>query len=101
MSGLPDEVAEPLTRWRQEVEAAAIPRSAREYAAELEAELTEVVATGRPSTGELAHRWRAESGTDRRGRVLRILDRLGFVDRALRAVEEARGRAEGNTEVPD
>lgn len=88
------EVREPLDRWRSQVETGAIPASVREFAPVLHDELCRVVAAGSPDVDELARSWRSETGTDRRGRSLRILDRLGLLDRALLAVREARDRLE-------
>lgn len=87
MNGQP---TDPVAAWRHAAEHAAIPRSAREYLPELHAELERAVAEGRPDRDELAARWQAEQGTDRRGRALRILDRVGLLERGLQAVEEAR-----------
>ncbi|HEX2029045.1 MAG TPA: hypothetical protein VHF25_13710 [Nitriliruptorales bacterium] len=87
MTGQP---SDPVAAWRHAAEGAAIPRSAREYLPELLAELERAVAEGRPDRDELAARWRAERGTDRRGRALRILDRVGLLEQALQAVQEAR-----------
>lgn len=82
----------PVDRWLEEVTAAPIPRSAREFAPELHAELVEAVESGEPHLAELAERLKDTPGTDRRSRCLRILDRLGFVERAIRAVSEGRRR---------
>jgi hypothetical protein len=90
--GQSDGATEPLDRWLAEVTAAPIPRSARDYAPELHAELVHAVRTGEPSIAELAERLKDTPGTDRRSRCLRILDRLGLVERALTAVSEGRRR---------
>lgn len=89
---LSEQAREPLDRWRDIVVSASIPRSAREYAGTLHRELCELAATGEPAVDEVAASWRDESGTDRRGRALRILDRLGYLDTALTALDDARRR---------
>lgn len=89
---LPDGVREPLDRWLAEVVAARIPASARAFAPDLHRELCRAVAAGTPPPDALARDWRSQTGTDRRGRSLRTLDRLGFLDAALEAVREARDR---------
>lgn len=91
---LPEAVREPLDRWLAEVETARIPASARGFAPVLHEELCRVVAEGSPPVEELARSWRSETGTDPRGRTLRILDRLSHLERALQAVSEARARLE-------
>ena len=90
--GAGDERTEPVDRWLDEVTAAPIPRSARDFAPELHAELVEAVESGEPDLAELAERLKDTPGTDRRSRCLRILDRLGLVERAIAAVSEGRRR---------
>lgn len=89
---LPDRVREPLERWLAEAETAPIPASAREFAPSLYDELCRAVADESRELEELARDWRSATGTDRRGRALRILDRLSLLERALQAVSDARDR---------
>lgn len=91
---LPAHVREPLDRWLDAVQTGRFPMSVRRFAPELHEELCRVVADGSPSVEELGQSWRSESGADARGRSLRTLDRLGFLEQALEAVTEARSRLE-------
>lgn len=78
----------PLDAWRRHIAEARVPSSAREYATgELYRELRRAVLSGHPSPEELAVILRSEEGFGRRGRALRILDRLGELQGAIDAVE--------------
>jgi hypothetical protein len=90
---VPDDPLAPLRRWRDDVESAPIPASARGFAPDLYAELAAAVTSGAPPADELRRELKSASGTDRRSRALRILDRTGYLDRAVDAVSEARGSA--------
>ncbi|MDP9023614.1 MAG: hypothetical protein M3N57_13135 [Actinomycetota bacterium] len=87
----PDQALEPLLRWHEETAAARIPHSARDYVPELFTELREAAEAG-TSADEVARRLRGASGPDRRARALRILERVGAVDRGLTAFEETQRR---------
>lgn len=84
----------PLDRWLEDARQAPIPRSARAYAPDLHAELVRAVEAG-TDLATIAASLKGTRGTDRRSRSLRILDRVGLVERALRACEESRRRLEG------
>ncbi|MBW3577774.1 MAG: hypothetical protein KY462_08570 [Actinobacteria bacterium] len=86
-----DEALEPLLRWHEQTATARIPHSARDYVPELFAELCEAAEAGTP-VDEVARRLRGASGADRRARALRILERVGAVDRALSALQETQRR---------
>jgi glucose-6-phosphate isomerase len=88
-----DGVLDPLDRWLEEARDAPIPRSARAFAPDLHAELVAAVRTGEADLAALATDLKGARGTDRRSRALRILDRVGLVERALRATAEAQRRA--------
>lgn len=84
---------EALNRWREHMRAARTPASAREYAVEhLYEELKRAVLQGKPTPEDLATTLRSEEGIDRRGRALRMLDRLGELQDAIDAVEEGHRR---------
>lgn len=77
-----------LDAWRNRVAQGKVPTSARDYATgDLYRELHDAVLAGHPSPQELAVLLRSEEGIDRRGRALRILDRLGELQPAIDAVE--------------
>ncbi len=78
-----------IARWRRSLQEAKVPRSARDFAPTLEEELRGAAQAGR-SREELAVQLRPGSGTARRDRVLRILVRLGWIERAIEAVSEVR-----------
>lgn len=84
---------EPLDRWLEEARDAPIPRSARDFAPDLHAELVAAVRSGEVDLTALATDLKGARGTDRRSRALRILDRVGLVERALRATAETQRHA--------
>jgi hypothetical protein len=86
---------EPLRRWRDDVSAAPIPASARLFAPELYDELVVAARSDEPPLEDLRADLKDASGTGRRSRCLRILDRLGLVDRAVAAVSEVRATRTG------
>lgn len=88
--------ADPIGDWRRALEAAQVPRSARDFATDLERELREAERGG-VALEELARRLQPEPGTDRRSRALRILHRLGWLARALAAAEQSRDRRPGTS----